>query len=304
MPKGKIKFALRMSPETQQLVKEMCPRDNCQTQSEFIEKAIRFYAGYVSGQEAAAYLPPTLVSALRATVQDSESRIRRLLFKLAVEMDMMNILASEIDIPEAVACLLEEISGGSFAPAQTKKEKPKKEFALPPAASNMRRVFAYLVGTRCVSREALAAFAHAGLVYESAGHHNAVFVGTDERGIALHAHLRSTNGRGEAFRLNMEGGDPQYSFHWTGTDGNLSVVKSPIDLLSYITLYPADWQRRSYVACCGTSGLPVSGMLDRHPNLRRIWLCLGNDRAGHTASQRMTEQNRERGLSSSLYRLL
>ena len=36
MPREKIKFALRISPETQQLVKEMCPRDNCRTQNEFI----------------------------------------------------------------------------------------------------------------------------------------------------------------------------------------------------------------------------------------------------------------------------
>ena len=72
MPREKIKFALRISPETQQLVKEMCPRDNCRTQNEFIERAIRFYAGYVSGQEATAYLPPALASVLRGTVQDTE----------------------------------------------------------------------------------------------------------------------------------------------------------------------------------------------------------------------------------------
>ncbi|NBI65991.1 hypothetical protein D1646_04025 [Pseudoflavonifractor sp. 60] len=101
MPREKIKFALRMSPETQQLVKEMCPRDNCQTQNEFIEKAIRFYAGYVSGQEAAAYLPPALMSVLRSTVKASEDRICRLLFKLAVEMDMMmNVLAYGMEISD------------------------------------------------------------------------------------------------------------------------------------------------------------------------------------------------------------
>lgn len=44
VPREKIKFALRMAPETQQLVKEMCPRDNRQTQNEFIERAIRFHA--------------------------------------------------------------------------------------------------------------------------------------------------------------------------------------------------------------------------------------------------------------------
>ena len=101
MPREKIKFALRMSPETQELVKEMCPRDNCSTQNEFIEKAIRFYAGYVSGQEAVAYLPLALSSVLRGTVQDTENRICRLLFKLAVEMDMvMNVLAAGMEIPE------------------------------------------------------------------------------------------------------------------------------------------------------------------------------------------------------------
>ena len=99
MPREKIKFALRMSPETQQLVREMCPRDNCQSQNEFIERAIRFYAGYISGQEAAAYLPPALASVLRGTVRDTENRNCRLLFKLAVELDMvMDMLAAGMEI--------------------------------------------------------------------------------------------------------------------------------------------------------------------------------------------------------------
>ena len=101
MPRNKIKFALRISPEMQELVKELCPRDNCQTQNEFIERAIRFYAGYVSGKEAMEYLPPALVSAIRAAVKASEDRLSRLLFKLAVEMDMMmNVLAAAMEIPE------------------------------------------------------------------------------------------------------------------------------------------------------------------------------------------------------------
>ena len=101
MPREKIKFALRISPETQQLVKDLCPRDNCQSQNEFREKAIRCYAGYVSGQEATAYLPPSLVAALRGTLQDSEGRTARLLFKLAVEISMMmNVLAAGMEISE------------------------------------------------------------------------------------------------------------------------------------------------------------------------------------------------------------
>ena len=88
MAREKVKFALRMAPETQELVKKMGPLDNCQSQNEFIEKAIRFYAGYVSSQEATEYLPVALVSALRAIIQNSESRTARLLFKLAVGMEV------------------------------------------------------------------------------------------------------------------------------------------------------------------------------------------------------------------------
>ena len=101
MPREKIKFALRMSPETQQLVRELYPRDNCRTQNEFIEKAIRFYSGYVSGQDACEFLPAALTDALRSTVRDSENRTCRLLFKLAVELDMvMNVLAAGMEMPQ------------------------------------------------------------------------------------------------------------------------------------------------------------------------------------------------------------
>ena len=72
-----------------------------ESQNEFIEKAIRFYAGYVSSGEAIDYLPPALVAALRGTVEDSEHRIARLLFKLAVETSMMmNVLAAGMEISE------------------------------------------------------------------------------------------------------------------------------------------------------------------------------------------------------------
>ena len=65
MAREKIKFALRIAPETQQLVKDLCARDNCQSQNEFIEKAIRGYAGDVSSCVAIDDLPPGVVAALR-----------------------------------------------------------------------------------------------------------------------------------------------------------------------------------------------------------------------------------------------
>ena len=82
MPRKKIKFAMRIRPETKQLVEELYPRDNCQSQNEFIEKAIHFYAGYVLSKDTGEYLPPLLLSGMRGIIQDSENRVCRLLFKL------------------------------------------------------------------------------------------------------------------------------------------------------------------------------------------------------------------------------
>ena len=136
----------------------------------------------------------------------------------------------------------------------------------------------------------MARFAKAGLLYEDAEYHNAVFVGTDTDGVPRHAHKRSANSYGKAFRLNVEGSDPRYSFHHVGTDRSLYVFEAPIDMLSYITLYPEDWQWHSYVACCGTSIQPVLQMLEQVPQLDTVLLCLDNDAAGHQASRRMREQ--------------
>ena len=97
----KRKFALWIKESTLDMVQNIYKEDNCSSRSEFIEKAIRFYAGYVSGKEATAYLPPALVAAMRGTVQDSENRIARLLFKLAVEVNMMmNVLAAGMEISD------------------------------------------------------------------------------------------------------------------------------------------------------------------------------------------------------------
>ena len=138
--------------------------------------------------------------------------------------------------------------GTIYPSAAERVEEPPKPFALPPIHSDMRRVYAYLVKHRSIDRSVVAYFAREKLLYEDAKYHNAVFVGADEEGIPRHAHKRSTNSYGKAFRLNVEGCDPRYSFHHMGTDESLYVFEAPIDMLSYITLHPQEWQRHSYVA--------------------------------------------------------
>ena len=95
----RTRVPLWLYPSTLEAVDRGMGRDNCKSRSEFIENAIRFYAGYLSGEDAVKFLPAALVSALRGAIQLSENRISRLLFKLTVEISMMmHVLAMGLEV--------------------------------------------------------------------------------------------------------------------------------------------------------------------------------------------------------------
>lgn len=151
---------------------------------------------------------------------------------------------------------------------------------------------------RHIDKDVISHFAREELLYEDAEHHNCVFVGTDEQGVPRHAHLRSTVSFGKAFRINVEGSDPGYSFHHIGRTGCLLAFEAPIDMMSYITMHPHLWKEHSYVACCGTSLLPVQKMLERMPRVDTVFLCLDNDSAGHEASERFAAELAVQGVET------
>ncbi len=206
-----------------------------------------------------------------------------------------------LSYPEAVTCLLDGEQGAVYVPAPKRAEKPKREFVLPTANQNMRRVYAYLLNRRFLDRNVVNAFVRAGLLYESCEkfkdreYHNAVFVGKDENGVPRHAHKRSLNSLGKTFRINVEGSDPRCSFHYTGTSNRLYVFEAPIDLMSFLSRYPRGWQEHSFVALCGTAEHAMLWMLERNPCLRTVCLCLDHDEAGIEASGRLAEILHEHG---------
>ena len=95
MPEEKTRIHTRITPETERKMAAAMPAANCQSQNEFVETAICFYCDYLAADDTLDFISPNLSKALRATVQDSENRMARLLFKLTVELDMnANILAA------------------------------------------------------------------------------------------------------------------------------------------------------------------------------------------------------------------
>lgn len=88
-----------VNPATWDMVRYHYKRDNCSTQNEFIEKAIRFYCGYLEAEHDGDYLPHTLSAVLEGSFTALGDRMGRLLFKLSVEVSMlMHIIAYDTDI--------------------------------------------------------------------------------------------------------------------------------------------------------------------------------------------------------------
>jgi len=89
-------------PSVMARVEAMKAADNCESNSEFAEKALEFYLGYLECKENRFFLPNAITSAIKGIIAESANQQKTLLFKMAVEMNMMmNILAdSNPDIDE------------------------------------------------------------------------------------------------------------------------------------------------------------------------------------------------------------
>lgn len=195
----------------------------------------------------------------------------------------------DLSFPDAVTLLLGGESGVEWNQTDKSAPPPRKEFMLPEASQDMRRVFAYLIKQRFISNEVLSHFAHENLLYEDKEYHNAVFVGRDENCIARHAHKRGTYTNGKTYKGNAESSDPRYSFHWIGKSDTLYVFEAPVDMLSFITLYPKNWKQHSYVTLDGVSEHAMVRQLELNPHLKSIVLCLDHDEAGIEAVGRLKD---------------
>ena len=199
---------------------------------------------------------------------------------------------------------VQELLGRSISPmsnsppkADTQELKPR-EFKLPEPNSDMHRVYAYLIKQRYIAPDIITHFAKQHTLYEDKNHHNAVFVGLNEKGEPKQAHKRSTNSVGSTFRITCGGSDTRYSFAHFGENERLYVFEAPIDMLSFLTLYPQDWQRHSYIAMNGVYENAVLTALKNHSNLSEVILCVDNDEGGIEAVDRLRDILNENGYSN------
>ena len=99
MKEPKKKHSVWLSDSAWAEVEHHYQADNCSTKNEYIEKAIRFYSGYLNTERADEYLPRVLADVLEGKLNAFGKRMGHLLFKLSVDQNLMgNILAADIEI--------------------------------------------------------------------------------------------------------------------------------------------------------------------------------------------------------------
>lgn len=97
----KVKFTIYVFPETMKTLETLYKADNCSTKTEYIERAIRFYNGFLlqNKPELVEYLAPQMAEITDGIIRGSETRLSRAIFKLAVEVGVQShILAATNDV--------------------------------------------------------------------------------------------------------------------------------------------------------------------------------------------------------------
>ena len=182
--------------------------------------------------------------------------------------------------PEAVQMLTGEL--GEVQPEAD--PTPSPAFRLPLRNVTNANILNYLTQERKLSPSLVNFFIAAGGIYEDAAHHNVVFVGRDADG---HPRYASSRGIREKFRQDAAGAEKAFGFAHRGTDKQLLVFEAPIDLLSFIELFPKNWQQHNYLSLGGVSGKALRQFLSERPDVERVFLCLDADKAGEDACKRL-----------------
>ena len=117
------KYAFGLTPEAKKMIEINAPLANCGSQSEFVEKAVRFYDGYLKVQNAGAFLPHAVADVLKGTLGVFANRMAKLLFNLTVEHNITNhLLAADVDMTREE---YNKLRGGSVREVTSTRGMPR-----------------------------------------------------------------------------------------------------------------------------------------------------------------------------------
>lgn len=98
---SRIKTGTMMFPEIIKLCDDNLELSNTKSRNDFIEEAIQFYVSYLNTKHNNLFISESIESVLQNSIQITEERLSKLLFKQSVEMSMiMNIIGANFELDE------------------------------------------------------------------------------------------------------------------------------------------------------------------------------------------------------------
>lgn len=99
--KGKVRKAFYIEEELLEQVDALLEQADVRSRNEFVNQALKFYIGYLTSEKIENYMLSTIASVMHATVKDSENRMARAMYKLAVETSKLShVIAYSHEVDE------------------------------------------------------------------------------------------------------------------------------------------------------------------------------------------------------------
>ena len=86
----KVRKAFYIEEELLEQVDDLLEQADVRSRNEFVNQALKFYIGYLTSEKIENYMLTTISSVMHATVKDSENRMARAMYKLAVETSKLS----------------------------------------------------------------------------------------------------------------------------------------------------------------------------------------------------------------------
>ena len=87
---GKVRKAFYIEEELLVQADSLLRQADVRSRNEFLNQALKFYIGYLTSEKIENYMLSTISSVMHATVKDSENRMARAMYKLAVEVSKLS----------------------------------------------------------------------------------------------------------------------------------------------------------------------------------------------------------------------
>lgn len=179
-------------------------------------------------------------------------------------------------------------------------QSTRKPFILPEKAPDCRRLYAYLMQQRSLSKKVIRYWLEKEMIYESLPYHNIVFLGRDRNGTVRFASQRGTRDiYGKPFKGDVPGNDKQYGVNIIHPKSDeIHVYEAAIDAMSDMD-FRNDY-KTSVLALGMVSDGPLKKLLEEYPHIRKIRFCLDNDQPGREAAKNLAEKYKREGYETEI----